>query len=464
MSRAVISYPWAPGFYPAGTRARRPQVVTTRFQYDDAHTLERYHATGGYEGLRAALAKTPAEVSDEVKKSTLLGRGGAGFPAGTKWGFTPARRVAALPRRQRRRVRTGHLQGPPPHGVRPTPADRGLPHRLLRGRPVAVLPLHPRRDAARARAGRAGAQRRVRRRLHRHEHPRHRLLGRHRAALGRGCLRGRRGDGADRVARRRARHAAPEAPVLPGRRRPLRPADDRQQRRDAVEPAVHRSRGVGRLHDDRHRHVARHSHDRRVGPRGATRRVRDRQRFDHVPRPDLRRGLRAGHPRRQRTEDVRAGRWVGTVVHRRPARHPVRGSAGGRGRFDARLRCRHGDGLDDRHPRRGAHAREVLRPRIVRQVRAVSRGWHVAVPARRADRGRQRHRCRPADDPRGRPDDLPRRDAARVERTARSRRRAVPVQDDHDLLRRPVGLRADPLGDDPVPRGLRRPGEPSRRT
>ena len=28
-------------------------------------------------------------MSEEVKKSTLLGRGGAGFPAGTKWGFTP---------------------------------------------------------------------------------------------------------------------------------------------------------------------------------------------------------------------------------------------------------------------------------------------------------------------------------------------------------------------------------------
>ena len=46
------------------------------------------------------------------------------------------------------------------------------------------------------------------------------------------------------------------------------------------------------------------------------------------------------------------------------------------------------------------------------------------------------------DDPRGRPDDLPGRDAARVERAARARRRAVPVQDDDDLLRRPVGVRA----------------------
>ena len=83
--RVVSPYPWAPGYYPSD----RPAVVTSRFQYEDGHTIERYLATGGYEGLRAALAKTPAEVADEVKNSTLLGRGGAGFPAGTKWGFTP---------------------------------------------------------------------------------------------------------------------------------------------------------------------------------------------------------------------------------------------------------------------------------------------------------------------------------------------------------------------------------------
>ena len=39
-------------------------------------------------------------------------------------------------------------------------------------------------------------------------------------------------------------------------------------------------------------------------------------------------------------------------------------------------------------------------------------------------------------------------------------RGAVPLQDDHDLLRRPVGVRADPLGDDAVPRGLRRARQP----
>jgi NADH-quinone oxidoreductase subunit F len=77
--------PRAPGFV-AGDR---PQIVTSRFAYDDSYTLERYLATGGYEGLKAALAKPPAAVHEEVRSATILGRGGAGFPAGVKWGLTP---------------------------------------------------------------------------------------------------------------------------------------------------------------------------------------------------------------------------------------------------------------------------------------------------------------------------------------------------------------------------------------
>jgi len=65
-------------------------VVTSRFEHEDSYTLERYHATGGYAGLRAALGRTPAEVHDEVRGATVLGRGGAGFPAGVKWGLMPA--------------------------------------------------------------------------------------------------------------------------------------------------------------------------------------------------------------------------------------------------------------------------------------------------------------------------------------------------------------------------------------
>jgi NADH-quinone oxidoreductase subunit F len=67
----------------------RPQIVTSRFAIDDSHTLQTYLDTGGYEGLRAALAKTPQAVHDEVRAANVLGRGGAGFPAGVKWGLTP---------------------------------------------------------------------------------------------------------------------------------------------------------------------------------------------------------------------------------------------------------------------------------------------------------------------------------------------------------------------------------------
>jgi NADH-quinone oxidoreductase subunit F len=62
-----------------------PKIVTSRLGYEDSHTLERYLATGGYEGLRKALTMTPEAVAAEVDAVSLLGRGGAGFPAGRKW-------------------------------------------------------------------------------------------------------------------------------------------------------------------------------------------------------------------------------------------------------------------------------------------------------------------------------------------------------------------------------------------
>jgi NADH-quinone oxidoreductase subunit F len=64
-----------------------PRIVTSRLGLEDSHTLERYLATGGYEGLKKALTMTPAEVATEVDAASLLGRGGAGFPAGRKWGM-----------------------------------------------------------------------------------------------------------------------------------------------------------------------------------------------------------------------------------------------------------------------------------------------------------------------------------------------------------------------------------------
>jgi NADH-quinone oxidoreductase subunit F len=66
-----------------------PKIVSSRWDDDLAHTIDRYTETGGYQALAAALARPPAEIVEEVKTASLLGRGGAGFPAGVKWGFCP---------------------------------------------------------------------------------------------------------------------------------------------------------------------------------------------------------------------------------------------------------------------------------------------------------------------------------------------------------------------------------------
>ncbi|NOY53013.1 MAG: NADH-quinone oxidoreductase subunit NuoF [Deltaproteobacteria bacterium] len=66
------------------------KLVTRNFDRPDSHTLRVYREGGGYETLRKVLAtRTPQEVVEEVKRSNLRGRGGAGFPTGMKWSFVP---------------------------------------------------------------------------------------------------------------------------------------------------------------------------------------------------------------------------------------------------------------------------------------------------------------------------------------------------------------------------------------
>ncbi|WP_294481303.1 NADH-ubiquinone oxidoreductase-F iron-sulfur binding region domain-containing protein [uncultured Victivallis sp.] len=57
----------------------------------DPTRFEDYTENGGYEGLKRALSMTPADVVNEVKLSGLRGRGGGGFPTGTKWSFLAAK-------------------------------------------------------------------------------------------------------------------------------------------------------------------------------------------------------------------------------------------------------------------------------------------------------------------------------------------------------------------------------------
>jgi NADH-quinone oxidoreductase subunit F len=52
-----------------------------------APDIDTYIAHGGYEALKKALSMKPSDIVDSVKAANLRGRGGAGFPAGTKWSF-----------------------------------------------------------------------------------------------------------------------------------------------------------------------------------------------------------------------------------------------------------------------------------------------------------------------------------------------------------------------------------------
>ncbi len=65
------------------------RITSRNFEVPDGHRLATYVSRGGYRAVRKALAMQPAQVIDEVKKSGLRGRGGAGFPAGMKWSFIP---------------------------------------------------------------------------------------------------------------------------------------------------------------------------------------------------------------------------------------------------------------------------------------------------------------------------------------------------------------------------------------
>jgi formate dehydrogenase iron-sulfur subunit len=75
---------------------RQERLTFARVGVIDPRSVEDYGAHGGWKGLRAALASTPAALVEEVLRSGLRGRGGAAFPAGIKW--RTVRDAAATPK------------------------------------------------------------------------------------------------------------------------------------------------------------------------------------------------------------------------------------------------------------------------------------------------------------------------------------------------------------------------------
>ncbi len=68
--------------------ANQHRIVLRNCGNINPESIDEYIAVGGYEAARKALTTmTPEQIIDEVSRSGLRGRGGAGFPTGTKWGF-----------------------------------------------------------------------------------------------------------------------------------------------------------------------------------------------------------------------------------------------------------------------------------------------------------------------------------------------------------------------------------------
>ncbi len=67
---------------------KQTKVVLSETGHVNPESLEDYVAHGGYAALAHVLEKmTPEEICEEILKSSLRGRGGAGFPTGMKWNF-----------------------------------------------------------------------------------------------------------------------------------------------------------------------------------------------------------------------------------------------------------------------------------------------------------------------------------------------------------------------------------------
>ncbi len=229
----------------AGTAVEETRIVTKRLRDrpDDSWTIDGALASGGYEvaafGARQGRCRRRAGAGEAVGPA---GPGRRGLPDRAEVVVPAARLVPALPRGERRRRRAVDVQGPHAPRARSAPARRGHRDRVVRGAVQRRLRLRARRVRARLRTPDARDRRRPGQGLPRQEHPRLRVRLRHRRAPRRGRVHLRRGDRAARVARRRARHAAHPAAV-PRDRRPVREADRRQQRRDAVDGAAHHADG-----------------------------------------------------------------------------------------------------------------------------------------------------------------------------------------------------------------------------
>ena len=199
--------------------AKQRRIVLENCGEIDPRSIDEYLARDGYRALRQCVTSlSPDDVVAAVTQSGLRGRGGAGFPTGTKWAI--ARRQPAA---QGKYVICNGDEGDPGAFMdrlvlesrsasrRRGARDRGVCHRRHRGHASTSAPSTrspSRAFARRSRRPRSGG-------FSASGGLRHGARAAFRGAGGRRRVRVRRGDRADPLARRQARHA-PAAPAVSG--------------------------------------------------------------------------------------------------------------------------------------------------------------------------------------------------------------------------------------------------------
>jgi len=106
-------------------------LISRHWGMKDSHKIDVYVMQGGYQALEKALKEmTPETIIEEVKKSNLRGRGGAGFPAGMKWSFVPKDSTKA-------KYVIANADESEPGTCKDRPLMEMVPHQLIEGMLIA---------------------------------------------------------------------------------------------------------------------------------------------------------------------------------------------------------------------------------------------------------------------------------------------------------------------------------------